>query len=46
MDTLQTAFGAIGIAPYALGKKTEAIKRVRQRTGMGLKEAKDYVERL
>ncbi len=28
------------------GKLIEAIKLVRERTGMGLKEAKDYVERL
>jgi ribosomal protein L7/L12 len=28
------------------GNKIEAIKRVRERTGMGLKEAKDYVEAL
>jgi ribosomal protein L7/L12 len=28
------------------GSKIEAIKRVRQLTGMGLKEAKDYVEAL
>ena len=33
-------------ALIAAGKKIEAIKRVRQRTGLGLKEAKDYVERL
>jgi ribosomal protein L7/L12 len=30
----------------AQGKKIEAIKRVRELTGLGLKEAKDYVERL
>lgn len=30
----------------AAGEKLEAIKLVRQRTGLGLKEAKDYVERL
>ena len=30
----------------AAGEKIEAIKLVRQRTGLGLKEAKDYVERL
>jgi hypothetical protein len=30
----------------ASGEKIEAIKRVRERTGMGLKEAKDYVESL
>jgi ribosomal protein L7/L12 len=28
------------------GKKIEAIKRVRELTGWGLKEAKDYVEQL
>ena len=28
------------------GKKIEAIKLVRERTGLGLKEAKDAVERL
>ena len=28
------------------GKKIEAIKRVRQREGYGLKEAKDYVDQL
>lgn len=28
------------------GQKIEAIKLVRERTGMGLKEAKDYVDRL
>lgn len=31
-------------ALLARGKKIEAIKRVRERTGLGLKEAKDYVE--
>ncbi|NTU79105.1 MAG: hypothetical protein HGA45_06840 [Chloroflexales bacterium] len=30
----------------ARGQKIDAIKRVRERTGWGLKEAKDYVERL
>ena len=30
----------------ARGNKIEAIKRVRQRTGLGLKEAKDFVEAL
>jgi ribosomal protein L7/L12 len=30
----------------ARGQKIEAIKRVRELTGLGLKEAKDYVERL
>jgi len=30
----------------AAGSKIEAIKLVRERTGLGLKEAKDYVERL
>jgi ribosomal protein L7/L12 len=30
----------------AAGNKIEAIKRVRELTGMGLKEAKDYVESL
>lgn len=30
----------------AAGNKIGAIKRVREVTGMGLKEAKDYVERL
>ncbi len=30
----------------AQGRKIEAIKRVRQLTGMGLKEAKEYVESL
>ncbi len=30
----------------AHGKKIQAIKRVRELTGMGLKEAKDYVEAL
>lgn len=30
----------------AEGKNIEAIKRVREHTGMGLKEAKDYVEAL
>lgn len=30
----------------AQGQKLEAIKRVRQLTGMGLKDAKDYVESL
>ena len=30
----------------ARGKKIQAIKRVRELTGMGLKEAKDYVEAL
>jgi ribosomal protein L7/L12 len=30
----------------ARGNKIEAIKLVRQHTGLGLKEAKDYVERL
>ncbi len=30
----------------AAGRKIEAIKLVRERTGLGLKEAKDYVERL
>jgi ribosomal protein L7/L12 len=30
----------------AQGQKIEAIKRVRELTGWGLKEAKDYVERL
>jgi ribosomal protein L7/L12 len=30
----------------AAGDKIEAIKRVRQLTGMGLKEAKDYVDQL
>jgi ribosomal protein L7/L12 len=30
----------------AAGNKIEAIKRVRQLTGLGLKEAKDYVERM
>ena len=33
-------------ALMAAGKKIEAIKLVRQRTGLGLKEAKDYVERM
>jgi ribosomal protein L7/L12 len=33
-------------ALLARGKKIEAIKQVRDRTGMGLKEAKDYVEAL
>lgn len=33
-------------ALMAAGQKIEAIKLVRQRTGLGLKEAKDYVERL
>lgn len=28
------------------GKKINAIKKVREATGMGLKEAKDYVDRL
>ncbi len=30
----------------AQGQKIEAIKRVRQQTGLGLKEAKDYVDQL
>ena len=30
----------------AKGRKIEAIKAVRDKTGMGLKEAKEYVERL
>jgi ribosomal protein L7/L12 len=30
----------------ARGQKIEAIKRVREQTGLGLKEAKDYVEQL
>jgi Ribosomal protein L7/L12 C-terminal domain len=30
----------------ARGNKIEAIKRLRQLTGLGLKEAKDYVDRL
>src|SRR5262245_19800443 len=30
----------------ARGQKIEAIKRVRQLTGLGLKESKDYVEQL
>jgi ribosomal protein L7/L12 len=33
-------------ALLARGQKIEAIKRVRELTGWGLKEAKDYVERL
>ncbi len=33
-------------ALMSAGEKIEAIKRVRQKTGLGLKEAKDYVERL
>lgn len=33
-------------ALMARGQKIDAIKRVRERTGWGLKEAKDYVERL
>jgi hypothetical protein len=33
-------------ALLAQGKKLEAIKRVRELTGLGLKEAKDYVEQL
>jgi len=32
-------------ALLSAGRKIEAIKRVRERTGLGLKEAKDYVER-
>ena len=30
----------------AQGKKIEAIKRTREATGLGLKEAKDYVDGL
>ena len=30
----------------AQGKKIDAIKRTREATGLGLKEAKDYVEGL
>ncbi|HEU5097444.1 MAG TPA: ribosomal protein L7/L12 [Roseiflexaceae bacterium] len=30
----------------AQGNKIEAIKRYRELTGVGLKEAKDYVDRL
>ena len=33
-------------ALLAGGNKIEAIKRVRELTGLGLKEAKDYVDRL
>jgi ribosomal protein L7/L12 len=33
-------------ALLARGQKIEAIKRVREATGLGLKEAKDYVDRL
>ena len=33
-------------ALLAAGHKIEAVKRVRELTGMGLKEAKDYVETL
>jgi ribosomal protein L7/L12 len=33
-------------ALVAQGKKIDAIKRVREMTGLGLKEAKDYVEQL
>jgi len=40
--TVQDAARAL----VAQGKKIEAIKLVREQTGMGLKEAKDYVDRL
>ena len=33
-------------ALLASGNKIEAIKRVRQQTGLGLKEAREYIERL
>ena len=33
-------------ALVAEGKKVEAVKRVRQETGLGLKEAKDYIDQL
>lgn len=37
---------AAALALVAHGKKIEAIKFVRERTGLGLKEAKDYVDAL
>ncbi len=42
MDTIEREVYSL----LARGRKIEAIKKVRELTGMGLKEAKDYVDSL
>lgn len=43
--TIEAAVIAELRALMAAGRKIEAIKRVREETGLGLREAKDFVER-
>ena len=46
MDESESRYSDAVLQAVAAGNKIEAIKRLREETGLGLKEAKDEIDRL